>query len=401
MKKMTYATTVIVRKRTIAQRIRRTRYWNIAADCRSRAAPKKSGVSLRLCRSLRSPAVRRARRGNGCRACGRRGEMFASTVFGLMNSCAATSRFVRPDGASSATRRSLSVRSSGAARRRPIARELVSCALRPERRGQLVEESRAPLRATASPRPSASRVVAGARARAACARVRTAGRRLDVRERLRGERRRQRAQTGRGPGESPRAVDRARLRRELLDQRRGLVVAAGGDQRLGHVRRRGMRCEAESLRLDPVEQRAKMRQRGGVVPERELEEPSTPRWITLVFSCFAAAASVAPVSASERASSASRDARRRAPSSRRSGRASCSRPICSASSYASSACAAAAVQSPARSPTSTSRPRTPSAAISSPAASASASSVSSARAPRRDGPGACGAARAPCAGSGS
>jgi hypothetical protein len=32
MKKMTYATTVIVRKRTIAHRIRRTRYWNIGLE---------------------------------------------------------------------------------------------------------------------------------------------------------------------------------------------------------------------------------------------------------------------------------------------------------------------------------------------------------------------------------
>src|SRR5690242_34338 len=48
MKKITYATMVIVRKRTIAQRTRRTRYWNIAADSRSGGCPEESGVSLHL-----------------------------------------------------------------------------------------------------------------------------------------------------------------------------------------------------------------------------------------------------------------------------------------------------------------------------------------------------------------
>ena len=87
----------------------------------STGAVEESGVSLRLC--LHPPTLvghvcaelrARAR----CRACDRRGPRLASTVFGLMNAAPATSRFVIPDAASSATRRSVAVSSSGA-RRKP------------------------------------------------------------------------------------------------------------------------------------------------------------------------------------------------------------------------------------------------------------------------------------------
>ena len=51
MKKITYATSVIVKKRTIAQRIRRTRYWNTRPDNRKRRA-RRNRVFPYICASL-------------------------------------------------------------------------------------------------------------------------------------------------------------------------------------------------------------------------------------------------------------------------------------------------------------------------------------------------------------
>src|SRR4051812_13418860 len=47
MKKMTYATMVIVRKRTIAHRIRRTRYWNIGLEVSHRFVRGRNSIAAR------------------------------------------------------------------------------------------------------------------------------------------------------------------------------------------------------------------------------------------------------------------------------------------------------------------------------------------------------------------
>jgi hypothetical protein len=61
MKKMTYATTVIVRKRTIAHRIRRTRYWNIGLEVSHRLVGGRTLSPLNsICETERPKALRLA-----------------------------------------------------------------------------------------------------------------------------------------------------------------------------------------------------------------------------------------------------------------------------------------------------------------------------------------------------
>ena len=71
---------------------------------------------------------------------------------------------------------------------------------------------------------------------------------------------------------APRAVDRGGLAFEPVDEARSVVDVTGCDERLERVAARRVRREAEPRRVDPVEQRLEVRQRGRVVAERELEE---------------------------------------------------------------------------------------------------------------------------------